>query len=71
MAHFIDKVKELLLREKGIEDISVLEYREQPKDRSKYDTRLTRGNVNLQEGRFITKFEADEIVKEFLRTEHP
>ncbi|CDN31643.1 hypothetical protein BN938_1556 [Mucinivorans hirudinis] len=42
-----------------------------PVEREKYDLRLVRGNVNLAQGRFITKAEADAIVEKFIQMEIP
>ena len=65
MKDFITKVKELFLREKGI-DIDSVDYMAMPERRENYEIAKTIGNVNLTEGRFLIKSEANVIVDEFL-----
>lgn len=65
MANFINRVKELFFREKGV-DINSVDYMDMPDKRESYDLSKTIGNVNLTEGRFRIKSEADIIIDEFL-----
>jgi hypothetical protein len=53
------------LQEKGVRT-SDLRYMDMPKEREKYNLSKTIGNVNLIEGRFKIKSEADVTVANFL-----
>jgi hypothetical protein len=70
MTKFIDKVKELFFKGKGV-DIEDLDYVEMPKSKDNYDVSKAIGNVNLIEGRFRIKSEAIVVIDKFLVTPLP
>lgn len=70
MSNFSELVRALFYREKGI-DIDTVEYGAMPESREDYILEKTIGNVNLTEGRFMTKKEADSIVDRFLSIPMP
>lgn len=70
MKSFKEKVRALFLKEKGL-DIGHVEFMAMPKSRKQYNLDKIIGNVNLAEGRFRIKSEADAIVERFLTTPLP
>lgn len=70
MKSFKEKVRALFLKEKGL-DIEHVEFMAMPKSRKEYNLDKIIGNVNLAEGRFRIKSEADVIVERFLTTPLP
>ena len=64
MLSFKEKVRELFLKEKGL-DIEHVEYMDMPNSKERYNLSKVIGNVNLAEGRFRIKSEADMIVNRF------
>lgn len=70
MQSFKERVKLLLLKEKGI-SIDKMQYMQMPKSKKNYNTDMVIGNVNLVEGRYKTKSEADVVVNQFLTTPLP
>lgn len=65
MASFKEKANALFLREKGL-NIENVEYMDMPESRNDYVLTKVIGNVNLTEGRYRIKSEADVIVDHFL-----
>lgn len=63
-------MKELFFREKGL-SIENVEYMDMPALKKDYNLAKVIGNVNLAEGRFRIKTEADAIVERFLDTPLP
>ena len=70
MMSFKEKVARLFLKEKG-QDITRVEYMDMPKSKEDYNLTKVIGNVNLAEGRFIIKSEADVIGDRFLNMPLP
>jgi len=70
MKSFKEKVRALFLKEKGL-DIGHVEFMAMPKSRKQYNLDKIIGNVNLAEGRYRIKSEADAIVERFLTTPLP
>lgn len=70
MESFTKRVKMLFLQMKGL-DIGNVEYMEMPKSKKNYNLDKVIGNVNLAEGRFRIKSEAEMIVNQFLNTPLP
>lgn len=70
MKSFKEKVQALFLKEKGL-NIDKVEYMEMPQSKNDYNLAKVIGNVNLAEGRFRIKSEADSIVAKFLNTPLP
>ncbi len=64
MSGFKEKAKALFLREKGL-NIENVEYMDMPESKDDYVLTKVIGNVNLTEGRFRIKSEADAIVNYF------
>jgi len=65
MSNFARTVSDFFLKERGI-DIATVGYMEMPNKREKYNLSKTIGNVNLTEGRYKIKSEADIIIANFL-----
>lgn len=65
MDNFSENIRKIFLERKGI-DIDKVEYMDMPKSRENYNSNKIIGNVNLVEGRFIIKSEADKIINHFL-----
>ncbi len=65
MSDFKAKAKALFWDKKK-RDIDSVEYMDMPAEREKYNLSKVIGNVNLAEGRFRTKTEADAIIDNFL-----
>ncbi len=55
-----------LFENKEKRNIDSVEYMDMPMEREKYNLSRVIGNVNLAEGRFRTKSEADVIIDRFL-----
>lgn len=70
MKSFKEKVKALFLKEKAL-DIEYVEYMDMPESKADYNLAKVIGNVNLAEGRFRIKSEADAIVNNFLNMPLP
>lgn len=70
MKSFKEKVKALFLEEKA-HDIENVEYMDMPESKADYNLAKVIGNVNLAEGRFRIKSEADAIVNNFLNMPLP
>lgn len=70
MESFKERVKAFFLREKGL-DIDNVEYMEMPDSKENYNLAKVIGNVNLAEGRFIIKSEAEAVIRQFLDTPLP
>ena len=70
MAEFTVAVKEFFLKEKGV-CVSNLAYMDMPDKKGKYNLTKIIGNVNLTEGRYKIKSEADAIVTNFLSMSLP
>jgi len=70
MKSFKEKVKALFLKEKAL-DIENVEYMDMPESKADYNLAKVIGNVNLAEGRFRIKSEADAIVNNFLNMPLP
>ncbi len=65
MDNFSENIRKIFLERKGI-DIDKVEYMDMPKSKENYNSNKIIGNVNLVEGRFIIKSEADKIINHFL-----
>lgn len=70
MKSFKEKVKALFFKEKAL-DIENVEYMDMPESKADYNLAKVIGNVNLAEGRFRIKSEADAIVNNFLNMPLP
>ncbi len=70
MKSFKEKVRALFLTEKGL-DINNVKYMDMPKSKEDYVLTKVIGNVNLAEGRFRIKSEADSIINRFLSAPLP
>ena len=70
MNDFSERIRKIFFERKGI-DIDNVEYIEMPATRENYNLDKIIGNVNLVEGRFMTKSEADKIINKFLTTTLP
>lgn len=70
MKSFKEKVRALFLKEKGL-DINNVKYMDMPKAKEDYVLTKVIGNVNLAEGRFRIKSEADAIINRFLSAPLP
>ena len=70
MNDFSERIRKIFFERKGI-DIDNFEYIEMPAIRENYNLDKIIGNVNLVEGRFMTKSEADKIINKFLTTTLP
>ena len=70
MESFKERVRALFLKEKGL-DINSVEYMEMPDSKENYNLAKVIGNVNLADGRFIIKSEAETIIRQFLDTSLP
>ena len=70
MNDFSERIRKIFFERKGI-DIDDVEYIEMPATRENYNLDKIIGNVNLVEGRFMTKSEADKIINKFLTTTLP
>lgn len=70
MKSFKEKVNALFLKEKAL-DIENVEYMDMPESKADYNLAKVIGNVNLAEGRFRVKSEADAIVNNFLNMPLP
>ncbi len=70
MKSFKERVRKLFLQEKGL-DIDNVKYADMPKSKENYILSKVIGNVNLAEGRFRIKTEADVIVERFLNVPLP
>ena len=65
MNEFTKSIRKIFLERKG-KDIDNVEYMDMPATRENYNIDKIIGNVNLVEGRFMIKSEADEIINKFL-----
>jgi len=65
MRNFTSAVNDLFLKEKGVR-VSEVAYMEMPDEKEKYNLSKIIGNVNLTEGRYKTRLEANDIVANFL-----
>ena len=65
MDNFSENIRKIFFERKGI-DIDKVVYMDMPKSRENYNSNKIIGNVNLVEGRFIIKSEADKIINHFL-----
>ena len=65
MSGFNERAKSLFFQERHT-DIDNVSYMSMPVNKEKYVLDKVIGNVNLSEGRFRTKSEADAIVERFL-----
>ena len=70
MQTFKERVKQFYWTERH-EDISTVEFREMPHERDRYNLTKVIGNVNLTEGRFKIKADAERIVDHFLTAPLP
>ena len=66
MTNYVNEVDAFLFQEKGVH-VSDLAFMEMPIERERYSLSRVIGNVNLTEGRFMTKAEADVIIDNFLK----
>ena len=62
MNEFTKNIRRIFLERKG-KDIDNVEYMDMPATRENYNLDKIIGNVNLVEGRFMIKSEADEIIR--------
>lgn len=65
MNDFSENIRKIFLERKGL-DIDNVEYTQMPTTRENYNLDKIIGNVNLVEGRFMIKSEADQIINKFL-----
>lgn len=70
MNDFSERIRKIFFERKGI-DIDNVEYIEMPATRENYNLDKIIGNVNLVEGCFMIKSEADKIINKFLTTTLP
>lgn len=70
MSEFIERIRKLLLEEKGIV-LEDADYMVMPKERERYNTSLVIGNVNLMAGRFKTEEDVKKLVDEFMKKPIP
>ena len=70
MSTYVEIIDRLLFEKTG-KKACELDYMELPEEDSKYNTKLSIGNIHLVSGRIKTKRKADELVNEFLNTEIP
>lgn len=70
MQTFKERVKQFYWSERH-KDISTMEFRDMPYERSRYNLSKIIGNVNLTEGRFKIKADAERIVNHFLAAPLP
>ena len=70
MNDFSKRIRKIFFERKGI-DIDNVEYIEMPATRENYNLDKIIGNVNLVEGHFMIKSEADKIINKFLTTTLP
>ena len=70
MNDFSERIRKILF-EKKVLDIDNVDYIEMPATRENYNLDKIIGNVNLVEGRFMIKSEADKIINKFLTTRLP
>lgn len=70
MNDFSERIRKIFFEKKGV-DIDDVEYIEMPATRENYNLDKIIGNVNLVEGRFMIKSEADKIINKFLTTTLP
>ncbi len=70
MKKFSDRIRQTFYDLKGV-DIDSVEYMDLPESKEDYNIDKTIGNINLLEGRFMTKSEADKIVDYFLNMTLP
>jgi len=66
MTDFVREVDAFLYQEKGVH-VSGLDFMEMPNEKERYNLSLCRGNINLIQGRFKTKAEAEKIIENFLK----
>lgn len=70
MNDFSRNIKAIFLEKKGF-DMDEIDYIDMPKSKDNYNLDKIIGNINLVEGRFMIKSEADEIINEFLTISLP
>ena len=70
MSNFSKKIRKVFLERKGV-DIDKVDFIDMPESRENYNLDKIIGNVNLVEGRFMIKSEANKIIDEFLMTRLP
>ena len=70
MQTFKERVKQFYWSERHT-DISTVEFRDMPQERSRYNLSKVIGNVNLTEGRFKIKADADRVIDHFLAAPLP
>jgi hypothetical protein len=70
MQNFVSAVSDFFLKEKGI-SVANVNYMAMPEEKERYNLSKTIGNVNLTEGRYKIKSEADAIVTDFLSMSLP
>lgn len=70
MSNFSKKIRKVFLERKGV-DIDKVDFIDMPESRENYNLDKIIGNVNLVEGRFMIKSEANKIIDEFLITRLP
>jgi len=70
MNDFSRNIRTIFLEKKGI-DIDEIDYMDMPESRDNYNLDKIIGNINLVEGRFMIKSEADEIINKFLTISLP
>ncbi|MBR4156806.1 MAG: hypothetical protein IKU01_08975 [Bacteroidales bacterium] len=70
MSNFSKKIRKVFFERKGV-DIDKVDFIDMPESRENYNLDKIIGNVNLVEGRFMIKSEANKIIDEFLMTRLP
>ena len=70
MSNFSKKIRKVFFERKGV-DIDKVDFIDMPESRENYNLDKIIGNVNLVEGRFMIKSEADKIINKFLTTTLP
>ncbi len=70
MSTFKERVKQFYWSERHT-DISTVEFRDMPQEHSRYNLTKVIGNVNLTEGRFKIKADANRVVDHFLAAPLP
>ena len=70
MSTYVEIIDRLLVKKTG-KRACELDYMEIPEEDSRYNTKLSIGNIHLVAGRIKTKRKADELVNKFLHTEIP
>ena len=70
MSNFSKKIRKVFFERKSV-DIDKVDFIDMPESRENYNLDKIIGNVNLVEGRFMIKSEANKIIDEFLMTRLP